>query len=245
MSTADAAPTTEPRWIEREEGGTFSVEVNGQDREKREAAELAAFAVDAKLSVDVDSPRGRRASNLADFILVLLGSLPALFVADLVARLSMSTSPYPFVASFLAAWLLPVAALTLLSRRARAKRKAKAKRFSDRFTFTLAEGAFSFRGSARDEIRAPIEALQAVEGRRRGLVLVRLDGTRTELPCDLGSEDLHRELAARLTSELARARADARGYRGRLRVAEEPSPSESEAAEETDEADADRHASGS
>lgn len=71
-------------------------------------------------------------------------------------------------------------------------------------------------------------------------MLVRSDGTRTELPCHFGSEAFHLDLATQLTSELARARATGQGYRGRVRVADDAP--DTEAVTEADDA-SDRHAS--
>ena len=208
----------EPTWTEGEDGASLSLEIDGVDGEKRDARDVAAFAGRVRVLADGDAPPGARGASLRDVGLVVAGLCLGALLADLVLSaafaLGLQPSPWLGVVTFGVGALLPVGTVLALQARPLAARSGPV---VDRFTLALDASGLSVRGRKRDELRFAFEHLHALEGGRR-LVAVLADGTRLELPCDLGDRARHDEIAARFTDMLGRLRARAGGYRG-VRVA--------------------------
>lgn len=203
-------------WQEAKEGASLTLEVDATDGDRRDARDVAEFLGHARLpAAEGDAMPGTRGTSVRDVALVLSGIGVGAVVADGVVSASLACgyqpSPYLGVVAFLAGALLPGGAVLAL--RARAVRALR-QPVDDRFTLSLDGEAFVLRGRSRAELRVPLGDVHAFEGDRR-LVLVRANGARTELPCDVGDRAAHRAIAARFGDALARLHAQRNAYRGR------------------------------
>ena len=216
-----------PVWTEGDEGASLTLELDAVDAERRDARDVAAFVGKIRMPADDSAVPGSRGTSFRDVGLVIGGFVFGGILADVVLSASFALgfhpSPWFGVAVFGVGAMLPGA--TVLGSEAR-KRAARTGPVEDRFTLTLDASGLSVRGRKRDEQRFALGHLHAVEGGRR-LVAVLADGTRLELPCDLGDRGRHDEIAARFTDMLGRLRAHGGGYRGpRVATAEPVEPEE-------------------
>lgn len=220
-----------PVWTEGDEGASLTLELDAVDAERRDARDVEAFVGRIRMPADDAAVPGTRRTGLRDAGLVVGGLVCGGVLADVVLSASFALgfhpSPWFGVAIFGVGAMLPGAMVLGLEARTRAARSGPVE---DRFTLRLDASGLSLRGRKRDEQRFSLVHLHALEGGRR-LVAVLADGTRHELPLDLGDRARHAEIAARFTEMLGRLRARAGGYRG-ARIAaeaengelEEPAP---------------------
>lgn len=207
----------ETRWIEHEADGTLTVDVNGVDIAKHEAAEVEAFRTRVHTNIEGGATRTKPST-----VAIVFGGFAFGMAATRVA-LAFSANPYLAVgAFFLGALLFPA----LVEWQKRRMRRMELRRFVDRFRMSVGRDGFVLSSEGGASVRVPLAEVHAFDGGRT-LTLVRTDGTRIDLPCDLGKKETHRDLAARLGGEVARLRAETSGYRG-PRVAEEEEPPEEE-----------------
>lgn len=194
--------------------GELAVVLDAIDAERRDARDIAAFLGRARAPDPGDAVPGTRGTSAKDVAIVVAGLGAGAVLADLVvsASLALGHTPSPYVGpvAFVVGALLP--GLLVLALRVRRVR-AFSTTIEDRFELTLDRRGFSLVGHARQGFHVPSRDLHAFEGGRR-LVLVRHDGSRVELPCDVGDVGTHRIIAARFTDALARRRVADAGYRG-------------------------------
>jgi len=227
---SDAMP--EP-WTEVDDAGTVVIAFDGVDADKRDAAELAAFARDLATPARDDEERAgsSRASMLLDrgstqsvtsamrgmFHLVLgiaCGWLAMWGGASLAALLGVPLQGLGQIILFFLGLLTPVSLAILRDRRAQRAKQAQPR---DRFTLRLGASGLVVSGEHCATRTFELDAIDGFEAGRR-ITVRKHDGTREELPCILPFPADHAALTARLDAALRTVRSATAGYRGASRV---------------------------
>jgi hypothetical protein len=220
-------------WTELEDAGTVVIAFDGMDADKRDAAELAAFARDlatparddfelegsssSPMLFDRGATQSLTSAMRAMFYFVLgiaTGWLAMWGGASLAGLLGVPLGGLGQIVLFFLGLLTPVSLAMLRDWRAHRAKQALPR---DRFTLRLDASGLSVSGEHSATRTFEIDAIDGFEPGRRIAVRKR-DGTREHLPCTLPVAGDHAALTARLDAALRTVRSATTGYRGASRV---------------------------